>query len=231
MTPSIIGHTTTGFSSGSGSTFSVDPSSNVVGSSVAVGDWILIVVSSDNNIAGSKTPTPPDGWVTITPWASVGSGFFTFGVWAHRRASGESTYTWSQTTIESTGSYHRMIFVRNGGDIGEWVIGSFVNRAVNASSTTTVANAVTTTLPYGLGIALSGERTTAAESDGQISCTNFTKEWFDNVQDHSLTVASAILATPGSAGSVTFTYPNTQAENGIAGMIAIPSLPPAAWLM
>ncbi len=223
VTPTIIGHTTAR-SSGATSPFTVDPSVNLVGSSVATDDWIIAIFTSDGNMAATKQPTPPAGWTNIVPLQNPGSGSFIFGVWAHKRASGDSTYSWTQTTAETNNIYHRLIFVRNADDIAQWITGTIAKRAVTAETTTTTAQGVTTTVAHTLGLLLAGERTTAAETDGQVTVSNFTKEWFENIVDHSLFVASKDMASAGSTGAATVTYPNTQAQNGIALQIGIPGI-------
>lgn len=228
LTPSIIGHTTA-TSSGATGTITVNPATNLVNGPVATDDWIILIMTSPGNISTTKAPTAPAGWTNLVPFTAAGIGNITFGVWAHKRAGGETTYTWTQTTAESQNTYHRLIFIRDADDVANWVTGAFNNRATNGTSTTNVAASITTTVDHTLGLAISAERTTAVETDAQVTCNNFTKDWFENNQDHSLFVAYKEITPPGATGSVTVTYPNAQTNNGIAGLLGIPGIeaPPA----
>lgn len=218
--PSVVGHTTA-TAAGSSSTFTVNPSTNLVGGSVADNDWIIAVFSSASNVAGTRQPTPPSGWTQIVTMQNPGSGSYSFGVWAHQRQSGETTYTWSQTTAEPDGNYHRLIFIRDADDIANWVIGTIGTRAGSGGGAATTAPSVTTLTDDSLGLLIAGERTTAAETDPQVTCDNFTKAWFENNQDHSLFVGTKEMATAGATGTSTVTYPNTQSQNGIALILGI----------
>lgn len=219
--PTLSGFTS-GQQAGSLSTFTVDPTDNVVSGGVATGDWIIAVFGSSSNLATSNVPTPPAGWTTISSFINVESGNLTFGAWAQQRAAGESTYTWTQTTGMGNQCGYRLVFVRGASDVSNWTVGSFDFRANTGTTTTNVAASVTTTATDSLALVISQERTTAAEVDAQISCSNSTKTYFDNVIDYTLTIAKKDMPTIGSTGSVTITYPNTQANNGIAGILGIP---------
>lgn len=226
MIPTITGHTTSTGSGGS-SSITVNPTSNLVGTAVADGDWIIITFMSPSALATSKQPTAPGDWTNIVPFNTVGSGTMSFGVWAHQRTSGESTYAWTQSTAETNGTYYRMIFVSGADTISNWTIGSFDLRQNTGTTTTNVASSITTTVNNSLALLLAGERTVAAETDTQVTCDNFTKQWFDNsLTDCSFFVASKDMATTGSTGSSTVTYPNTHSYNGIAGILGIPPPPP-----
>lgn len=224
-TPIITGHTTS-TSNGASSTFTVNPAVNVVDNPVTDDDWIIIVLTSPAASGGTKQPTAPAGWTNIVPFGTVGSGTMCFGVWAHQRANGETTYTWNQTTAEASGTFSRMIFVSGADDISNWVMGDFDLRQNTGTTSTNVAASITTTSADTLALLLAGERTLAAETDGQVTCTNFTKQWFDNISEACLFVASKDMALAGATGSSTVTYPNTHSFNGIAGILGIPPPPP-----
>gem|GEM_PF-1074800 len=221
VTPSVVGHTNA-TSSGPSSTFIVDPSVSHVGSTVAADDWIILILTSASSSVNTYQPTAPIGWQSVVTFGSVGTGTISFGVWAHKRAVGETSYTWTQTTTQSIVTYQRMIFVRNADDLANWTAGQFQNRETSVTTLTNVAPSVNTTTAHTLGLAISVERTTAAETDGQVTCDNFTKEWFENTVDHTLFVATKDMVATGATGAVTITYPNTQAKNGEAGILAIP---------
>ncbi|MGB4762613.1 MAG: hypothetical protein WBP12_04650 [Candidatus Saccharimonas sp.] len=217
--PVVNGYTSASTSGGS-SSFTIDPSANVLSGGVSDGDWIFAVFTSASNTAALNIPTPPAGWTNIVPLVSVGSGTMSFGVWVHKRQVGETTYSWTQTTGQN-GTYSRLIFVGGADDVGAWTIGSFDFRQNTGTTTTNVAASITTTTNDSLALLLSGERTVTAESDAQVTCTNFTKLYFNNPVDHSLFVAVKSISTVASTGSSTVTYPNTHSFNGIAGIIGV----------
>lgn len=220
-TPKIVGHTT-GTSTTAASTLVLNPETNRVGFAVATNDWIIAILSSASNGGGTRQPTPSAGWTNIVPFGTVGTGSTTFGVWAHKRASGESTYSWTQTTAEASGTTIRMVFIRGADDIAHWITGTFQNRATSGTTTTNIAPSITAASDHTLALLISAERTTTTETDSQVTCDNFTKDWFDNTYDNSLFIANKDMTTAGATGSVTITYPNAHTQNGIAGIIGIP---------
>lgn len=222
-TPMIVGHTTaTG--GGATSTYTINPSTNRVGSSVQADDWVIAIIQGGADMVDMKQPTPPVGWTNLVPFQSPGTGAYEFGVWAHKHVIGEATYNWTQTTTQPNNSFHQLVFVRGADDISNWIIGSLGTRVASGGGATTVAPSLTTTGAHTLGLLLAGERTLAAETDVQVTCDNFTKQWFDNVHDHTLFVAAKDMVTAGATGSVTVTYPNIQANNGIALILGIPGI-------
>ena len=220
-TPTIVGHTTAQ-TTGAASTITLNPETNRVGFSSATNDWIILILTSAATSSGTRQPTPSAGWTNIVPFGTVGSGTMTFGVWAHKKASGESSYTWTQTTAEANNTISRMIFVRGADDIAHWITGTFQNRATSATTLTNIAPSVTAVTDHTLALLISAERTTATETDSQVTCDNFTKDWFDNVYDSTIFVANKDMVTAGATGSVTVTYPNSHSQNGVAGILAIP---------
>lgn len=222
-TPTIVGHTT-GISSGSASTITLDPDSNRVGFSVVTNDWVVVVMTSAAGASATRQPTPSAGWTNIVPFATVGTGTMSFGVWAHKRTSGETTYTWTQTTAESNNTIARMIFIRGADDITQWITGTFQNRASSGTTTTNIAPSITAVSDHTLALLISSERTIATETDSQVTCDNFSKDWFENNFDSTLFVANKDMVTAGATGSVTITYPNAHSQNGIAGIIGIPGV-------
>jgi hypothetical protein len=223
-TPTVIGHTT-GISSGSSGTISINPATNLVGSAVAADDWVLAIFTSSAITSDTKIPTPPSGWTNIVPLQNPGTGAFNFGVWAHKHVAGETIYTWTQTTTPVQNTVHRLVFVRGADDIAQWITGTIGTRVASGGTTTTTAASITTTSNHTLGLLLAGERTTAGETENQITCNNFTKQWFDSIgYDHTLFVATKDMIAPSATGSVTVTYPNPQAQNGIALQLGIPGI-------
>lgn len=220
-TPTIIGHTTA-VSNGSASSITVNPETNRVGTAAATDDWIIAVLTSASGFAATRQPTPSAGWTNLVPFGTVGTGTMSFGVWAHKKAVGETTYAWTQTTAESNNSNIRMVFIRGADDITNWITGTFQNRATSATTTTNIAPSITAATDHTLALLLSAERTVAAEADADITCDNFTKDWFENTIDSTLFVANKDMVSAGATGSVTVTYLNAHSQNGIAGIIGIP---------
>lgn len=220
-TPTIVGHTT-GITTGSASTITLNPETNRVGFAAAINDWIVVTMTSAAGASATRQPTPSAGWTNIIPFATVGTGTMSFGVWAHKRVGGETTYAWTQTTAEANNTIVRMIFIRGADDIAHWITGTFQNRATSATTTTNIAPSITAASDHTLALLISSERTVATETDTQVTCDNFSKDWFENNFDSTLFVANKDMITAGATGAVTVTYPNTHSQNGIAGIIGIP---------
>lgn len=227
MTPTITGHTTaTGNGSGS---VTINPATNRVGTAIATGNWLVMVVTSASSDTGDTRYPQVTGWTQIRAFTQVGAGTMCYGIWARLRKSNETTYTFNMTA-GTDGSHTRLIWGTGGQDPSNWIIGTIENRASNATSTTAVAPSITTAIPDTLALLIAAERTLAAETDGQVTCSNFTKDWFENDIDQSLLVATKNISSVGSTGSSTVTYPNTHAENGIAGILGIqPVTIPFTW--
>lgn len=153
----------------------------------------------------------------------VGSGTMCIGIWTHQYVSGDTTYSWTQTNSQFNGLNYAMMFVRGADDISNWIIGSFDFRQDTGTPTTNVAASISTTSSNNLALLLSGERTTTSETSSQVSCVNFTAQFFENLVDQSLFVATKNMPSVGSTGSSTVTYPNPHNNNGIAGIISIPA--------
>ncbi len=204
----------------------------VVGASLAVGDWMVVTVYCGSQASAAKTPTAPGDWTVITPFAQVGSGTMSMGVWARKRQASETTYTWTvnNDTGRVAGMIYNCFWVHGAQDVAQWTIGTFANRETNATSTTTLAPSITTTQANSLAITIAGERTTTAETDGQVTVANFTKLFFNNAASDttSMLIAQKDMPTIGATGNVTVTYPNAHNYNGRAGIISVPGVAAAA---
>lgn len=203
----------------------------LVGSGVAVGDWMVVVMMTGSTLNGSQIPALPTGWTELVPFSLMTGGTACFGVWAKQRLSGETTYTTTVNADTGRGAaaYYRTLWFSGALDVAEWLTGSFTVRTVNATTLTTVAQAITTTKPNNYILHLSGERTVATETDSQVTVSSgFTKDFFNASQDGSLVAShTTTTATGTTVGPVTTTYPNTHTYNGVAGLIAIPAAPPS----
>ncbi len=218
VTPTQTGYTTP-ISSGTGSTVAVNPAINQMGTPIADGNWMILVVTSDND--GTNTANPiPTGWTQLRAFTQVGSGTMAVGVWAKLRVSGETSYGFSLNP-GSNSSRIRLIWGTGAQDPTSWIIGTFANRSNNATSTTTLAPSITTTVAHTLALLLSFERTIATETDAQITTSNFAKRFTELTVDVSETVALKDMISPGVTGTATTTYPNPHPENGLACIVGI----------
>jgi hypothetical protein len=227
--PTIGGWTTT-TSWGSTATGNIAVNANVASGGVLPADWIVLIVSSGGPYSTSRKPSFDASWTTLVPYAQVGAGTTCFGVYARKRLAGDSSsYGVPQSTAEASAIYSRLIFVRGADDIAQWVLGTFSARGTNGTSSTNVATSITTAVANSLAILISEERTTATETDTQVTCTNFTKIDYamGTGTDHIVLLGTKTMAVAGATGSSTISYPNTHVANGIAGILGIAPVPDA----
>lgn len=212
---------------GSGGTYTLDPSVGVVGTPLAVGDFLFVVLAASGSTP--RVPLPGPGWVEVVPYQVLSTQ--AWGLWVRERGAGETTYT---GTLQTGGDVTRAQFWWGSGHdvIANWIVGSIFTRS--GSTTQNVAPSINTTDPQTLALVVSSERTTAAETDAQVSVTGtgWTKDLFDNggtSSFSSLTIGHRDMPTPGATGAATVTYPNSHAANGIAVQIGIPPPPDTAF--
>lgn len=204
-------------------------SGSVVGSALATGNWMVVVMSSGSTAIATQTPTASAGWTVIAPFGQVGSGTMTFGVWAKQRQAGETTYNWTVNadTGHSNTCYYQTLWFSGADDIANWVQDTFTNRQTNATTLTAVAPSLTTTHTDNYVLFIAAERTIATTNEpGSITVDNGFTKAIDSASGGDLTVtfATKSIATSGTVvGATTITYPNAHNYNGIAGIIAIPS--------
>src|SRR6185436_10556242 len=117
----------------------------VVSGGVQTNDWIIAILTAGGALSLTKKPTMT-GWTELVAFAQVGAGTMCFGVYARKRLAGDSAYSITQTTAETNNTFVRMIFVRGADDVANWIKGVFTARAVNATTTTTVAVSATTAI-------------------------------------------------------------------------------------
>lgn len=201
----------------------VYPSTTQIVSDVAVGDWIIASATIQQLItADVGTLNVPPGWTTVVPPTNIGT--MAYHVYAKRYES-PSDLLWSRS--EGIAQQVSTVYGNGAAPVADWVMGAFVGRAVNATNLTTKANSIAAT-KAGMAIALSIERTIAAETDAQVS--NFEKIQFTNTGNTTSTAvwAKKAMSAAGATGDAIFTYPNTHASNGVAGQIFIPEATPVA---
>lgn len=190
---------------------------------ISVGDWVIVAVTVQqlvNDDVGALHV--PSGWTTVVPPTNIGTMAYHVYAKTYERPS---DLLWSR----GDGIAQQVSAVYGNGSmpVTNWTMGSFVGRAVNATNLTTKAESITAP-KAGMAIAISVERTIAAETDAQVS--NFEKIQFTNTGNTTSTVvwAKKSLSTAGATGDAVFTYPNPHTNNGIAGQIFIPESVPVA---
>lgn len=170
----------------------------------------------DTDMAGDGA-----GWTVVRSFAAMtGTTAFQTGVWMKRRELGETSYNWP---LDGTGyGIYWHIFWYSGAQ--DAYAGSFWDRNGHATSLTNIAPSVTTTAADCLVASISTERTLASETDSQITVDNsMGKRYFMTMPvssgDQTISVADKTMATAGASGDTTWTYPNPQTNNGLAGHI------------
>ncbi len=204
------------------STVNINPNLGGGGSGGAacnVGDWMILIMTGGSGVADTNMAGDASGWTIVRSFtAPTGAGAFQTGVWMKRRELGETSYDWP---LDGTGYgvYWHIVWYSGAEEAHG---GTFWNRNGHGTSYTNVAPAITTTVNNSLVVSISTERTLATETDSQIVVDNdMTKRYYmpPSGVDHFVSIADKTLAVAGSSGDTTWTYPNAQANNGVAGHI------------
>lgn len=204
----------------------LDPSSPTGGSAPVVGDWLVVGVGA--NTPSGNAFSPPAGWDEIQPgWGVIGTMLTKF--YRRERQAGDTSYTF---TLSGTARHLDAFMCWFSGANAPTVVGTPKARTDSPTeSVTCTAPALTTPVNDSFVLSLSNERTTASETDAQVSVTGSTK-WFFHAQAGSCIIsfcaATETISTAGTSGDTTFTYPNTQSINGWAFQIAFPPAPEVA---
>ncbi|HMQ09033.1 MAG TPA: glycerophosphodiester phosphodiesterase family protein [Candidatus Nanoperiomorbaceae bacterium] len=188
------------------------------GAACDVGDWMVMTMFIGAALSSTNVPADIAGWTVVRSYAMpTGATSFGVGVWMKRRELGETSYTW---TFDGTGSavYWHMAWY-SGAD--QAYAGTFYNRNGHGTSYTNVAPSITTTVANSLVASISVERTVAAETNDNITVNNaMTKQYYGfSGGDININIADKTMSAVGASGDTTWTYPNTQANNGVAGHI------------
>lgn len=191
--------------------------------SVPDGAWMIVVLAYTN----ANNPTPPAGWTLLIPRHTVNT--LQVIAYAKIKQSGDANqqlFNAAGTTGETT-SNGVFLWGMNAQDVSNWTVGSFGDRASNATSTTTLTPTVTTTVPNSLVLSMSAERTSAAETN-YVSLTGV-NPWIWIPQPAALPNKMQTIAigyeeksTPGVSNAMTVTYPNAMSTNGTAVQVVIP---------
>ena len=192
---------------------------------VPVGSWMIVVLGYTN----TANAVPPAGWTTLVARKNPASSSLQVSIYGKIKQAGDSDdqlfdaggVTGSPTT---TGV---LMWGSNAPAVSSWILGSFGDRAVNATSTSVVVptTAVATAKSLVLSIAL--ERTIAEE-------TNYTSlvgvtPWIwiaqptgSSTKLQTIAVGYNEQASTGTSLPMTVTYPNSQPENGTGVQIVLP---------
>jgi hypothetical protein len=205
------------------STVNINPNLGGGGSGGAacnVGDWMILVMIGGSGMGDTNVPGDLSGWTIVRSFGySTGAGAFETGVWMKKREAGETSYDWP---LDGTGIQTSWHMVWYSGAVDAFS-GVFWDRNGHGTSTTNVAPSVTTTVDNSVVVSISTERTLAAETDSQIIVDNgMTKQYhgaYPAGDDRNINIADKTIATAGVSNNTTWTYPNTQTNNGIAGHI------------
>lgn len=190
-------------------------------SSLQPGMWMLLTYMG----AASITPATPAGFQPLAAQASFGTR--TAAVWGGFRGAGDTSYT---INYASTVNGMQAVLMWGGGavpDISSWIAGTGETRAQTGTTFDNIAPSITSVSDHTLSLALSFEATTASESN--VSSITGATPWFfapaadSSQQIHTLSASYIDKSPAGPTGDVTIVYPNTQANNGWAIQIGIPS--------
>ena len=189
--------------------------------SIPDGSWMIVVLSYTAN----GDVAAPAGWTSLTT-RKVTNSMVTM-MFAKIKQSGDVD-SQDFDGVGSNGSQLTnavLLWGRNAAPIGSWVIGSYGDRANNATATTALTPTINVTTAKSLVLSIATERTTAAE-------TNYTSltganPWIwipqpDTAKIQTIAIGYNEQASTGTSQAMTVTYPNSQATNGTAIQIAIP---------
>ena len=172
------------------------------------GDRVILILNTKGGDAGFTAPT---GWDTLLQPYYQGTMRFVImtGGWAE---------TMEVTTSKPVTGSWAAIVVRGG---GQPVIGAVKKRNEEPTETTTVTAPVVET--EGLALAVACERTSATETDQQISVSAGWEKIVSAMQDGDAweTIVVARRTATGSDQAI-FTYPNVQGTNGCGVQVVIP---------
>lgn len=216
--------------------YTLNMSAGTTGTAIAVGDFIFLLLDATGTTANANTPAPPTGFRELVTWQALGtSGTTTYAIYAKKREVGETNYDIPQTNVGRTNKVNVHVAWFDGANanvVDEWIVGTIGTRAGSGGTFNTDAPSVTTLANNSMVFAIGAERTTAAETetDLTVSGTGWTKQAAilgAAAASTTFTIASKGMASAGASGVVTFTSINTQSTNGAAVQIVVPALPDA----
>jgi len=201
----------------SGASLVLDPSTVTSGTGISDNDWMVVTIVTSS---ATTSVTAPAGWTTLRSLTSIGT--LRYAVYGKIRASGDTNYTY---TLDTGGTTSAGSLMWGGGadtTVTNWLVGANTDRSVDLHNT---GASITTSVDHSLILGISVERTTAIES--AITSVSGATEWYfmpqAGGQIETIDVAYVADKTPAGATTVIdWTYPNTQAVNGMAMQLAIP---------
>ena len=193
----------------------VTPSSDIPN-----GSWMIAVIAGTDEY----DINPPSGWRTLVTRKTTGTLQTT--VFGKIKGTNDN-YPFTFTGVSGTSSTNNVILWGSGAaPVDLWTVGTGTTRANTGTNNTNTAAGMAT-VENGLTLAISTERTSAAESD--LTSVNGMTKWLFNpevqpARIQTITVAYRTETTAGATSNVTFTYPNTQPSNGYAFQLTIPPI-------
>lgn len=192
------------------------------GTSIADGSWMVVVLA----YTADTYPTMPAGWSTLVARTSIGTVRTT--VFAKIKDAGD-TFPMQATYPTGKDSSNGTVFWGTGASpVSNWILGGiFARNGTTTYQYTTVSPSLTTTSSQNLVLAVSTDRTIAAETD--VSSISGATKWFyipqiGTAKLQTITLGTFVQASAGPTPTVTTTYPNPQTYNGQAFQIALPRL-------
>lgn len=214
--PTRIGYTVTN-PGASTTAITLDPSVVTSGSGISTGNWMIATVTTTST---TTVVTPPAGWSTLLGYHVVGT--LAYAIFGMIRGSGDTSYIFTLDAAGDTSAASLMWGANADTNLSNWIVGANTNRSVNPHNT---AASIMTVSDHSLVLGISVERTSVIES--AITSVTGANEWFfmaqAGTQLETIDVSYVADKTPAGATTVMdWTYPNTQAINGMAVQIAIP---------
>jgi len=189
--------------------------------SIPTGSWMIAVFSytADGEV------TTPAGWTTLAPRKTTGT--MQTAIFGKIKQAGDA----ADQDFDGVGSNGAqltnavLMWGSNSAALGSWTVGSYGDRASNATSTTALTPAINVGTAKSLVLSIATERTTATETN-YTSLTGATPwVWIpqpDTSKIQTIAIGYNEQANTGTSQAMTVTYPNAQAVNATAIQIAIP---------
>jgi len=192
---------------------------------MVVGSWAIIMFTGNEGAVGAATPA---GFTVLMPLTLVGT--LHMAVYGKIVDATDVNTNARKFTMSFTGSSQNCTTMLLWGGtsaqpVANWLIGTVENRATAGGTNVNIAPSITTTVASTLVLALSGERTSAADTAAPAVTGGNLWVWGGELQPQQLqtsTVAYIDKATAGATGNVTFTYQNPHTTNGLALQVGIP---------
>lgn len=192
------------------------------GETIPNGSWMIVILGYTDNVY----PTMPAGWTTLIE--RITTGTLRTSVYGKIKTSGDSFPMELSMTSGGVTSNGVLLWGSGAAPVEDWILGThFWRDGTSGTQYITVAPSVTTTTDQNRILAISTERTTASETGVSSVAGAVTSEWFfipqvSTTKIQSITVSTYVKETAGATGTVTVTYPNLQALNGMSVQLALP---------